>query len=208
MRLSELAPSPNERGLIVGTTGSGKSVLAKNLLSVYRYVLAVDTKQTLGSGDRGGGGMSGYALATSPGDLERMGKRYERLQYRPEFKFQNPDDLERIYSWVFRRGNTFLYTDELFDIHHFNVPPPSFRRCITSGRELGIGMLHATQRPRRIDPVVWTESEKFYVFKMRHPDDRRLLSGRIGDGALPPFGFFYTHDVEPFEPPVVRRLRL
>lgn len=208
MDLRELAPLPTERGVIIGATGSGKSTLARHIIALYRHVLVVDPKQTFGSGERGGGHLPGFALAKSPRELDRLGRRHERLQYRPDMDYQNPDDWERIYSWLYRRGNTYCYTDEAFDIHHYNRPPQSFRRCITSGRELGIGMLHATQRPRGIDRRILTEAERFFVFVLRDDDDRRFLSSRIGPGRLPGYGFWYTREAEPFAPPAVKRLKL
>lgn len=206
--LRDLAPAPNERGIIIGSTGSGKTTLARSILAQYRYVVAIDPKQTLGSGERGGGHLPGYALATTPRELERSARRYERVQYRPEMAYQNPDDWERVYNWSYRRGNHFSYTDELFDVHAWSRPPQSLRRILTSGRELGIGFLGATQRPRGIDRRLLTEAERYYVFHLRDPDDQRFLAARIGTGRLPPYGFWYSRDAEPFDPPAIRRLKL
>jgi DNA helicase HerA-like ATPase len=209
MDLRELAPTPSERGIIIGTTGSGKTTLATQLLRLYSRTVAIDPKQTLGAGgERRGAHLPGYELAATPRDLERLARRKEHIQYRPDLKHQNPDDWERIYDWIYRRGSTFVYTDEIFDIHHWSRPPNSFRRCITSGRELGIGMLHATQRPRGIDRRIITEAERFYVFHLRDPDDQRFLRSRIGIGRLPSFGFWYSLDREPFDEPAIKRLKI
>lgn len=208
MNLKEIAPLPSERGVIIGATGSGKTTLAKAILGLYRRTIAIDPKQTLGSGDRGGGHLAWYALARTPRELERLAKKVDHVQYRPEMKYQNPQEWERIYDWIYRRGNTFVYTDEIFDIHHWSHPPNSFRRCITSGRELGIGMLHATQRPRGVDRRILTEAERFYVFHLRDPDDQRFLKARMGEDRLASFSFWYTRDADPFDPPAIKRLKI
>lgn len=206
--LRDLAPLPNQRMLIVGTTGSGKSVLERHLLRLYSRSIVVDPKGTLGGGERGGGHLPGYELAKSPRELERLSRRHEHVQYRPEIRWQNQADWERIFSYIYRRGHTMLAIDELFDVHHWNRPPDSLRRCLTSGRELGIGFIGCTQRPRGIDRRIITESEIFAVFHLRDPDDRRFLQARIGPGRLPPYGFWWSKDAEPFAPPEVKRLHL
>ena len=208
MDLRELAPKQNERMLIVGTTGSGKSELEKHLLRLYSRTIVIDPKLTLGSGERGGGHLPGYELAQTPRDLERLARRHEHVQYRPDMKYQNPEQWERVFDWVYRRGKTLLAIDELFDVHEWNRPPPSLRRIMTSGRELGLGFIGCTQRPRGIDRRIITESEIHAVFHLRDEDDRRFLRSRIGEGRLPAYGFWWTKDAEPFAPPAVKRLKL
>lgn len=208
MDLRELAPKSNERMLIVGTTGSGKSELEKALLRLYSNTIVIDPKQTLGSGERGGGHLSGYVLAKTPRELERLARRHDHTQYRPDVRYQNMEDWERVFDWVYRRGKTMLAVDELYDCHSWNRPPNSLRRIMTSGRELGIGFIGCTQRPRGIDRRILTEAEHFCVFHLRDPDDQRFLRPRIGNGRLPSYGFWYSVDREPFAEPAIKRLKL
>lgn len=209
MNLRDLVPLPSERGIIIGATGTGKTVLGTRLIAYYRRVIAIDPKGTLGAGgERWGGHLRGYELASTPWELERIARKHDRVQYRPDMKFQNPDDWERVFSWIFRRGKTMVFTDEIADTHHHSFPPISLRRIITSGRELGIGHLGATQRPRHIDKRIMSEAERYYIFHLRDLDDRRLLKHRIGTGRLPSYAFWYSRDKEPFEDPIARKLRL
>lgn len=206
--LRQLAPKSNQRMLIVGTTGSGKSVLEQHLLRLYSRTVVVDPKQTLGSGERGGGHLSGYALAKTPMQLATLARRHKHVQYRPDVKYQNLGDYERVFDWVYRRGQMVLGIDELYDVHEWNRPPASLRRILTSGRELGLGFIGCTQRPRGIDRRIITESEVFAVFHLRDEEDRRYLRSRIGPGRLPAYAFWYTRDVEPFSPPSIKKLSL
>lgn len=211
MKLRDMAPLPSERGFIVGTTGSGKTTLATRLLRYYSRVVAIDPKGTLGSGGDGSGRhLPGYDLAKTPRELEFRTARSDHVQYRPDMKFQTPEQWERIFDFLYRQGHRLIYNDELADVHHFNMAPPSLRRIITSGRELAIAHLGATQRPRQIDRRIMSEAERWYVFHLRDQDDIRLMRslGRIGKQQLPEYSFWYTRDVSPFHPPAVRRIRI
>ena len=46
------------------------------------------------------------------------------------------------------------------------------------------------------------------MFHLRDPDDQRFLRARIGEGKLPSYGFWWSKDEEPFDPPAVKRLKL
>lgn len=208
MTIKDLLPSPRERAMLVGCTGCGKSVLGQRLIRHYPYVVAIDPKQTLGSGRRRGKGMEGFELVTTPSRLSGAGRRHNYLQYRPDMRYENPEDWERVFSWVWKRGNTMLYNDELADVMHHYMAPPSLRRCATAGREIGIGMISATQRPRGVEQRLLSEAEHWFVFHLRKPEDRKYLSERIGPGQLEPYAFWHSIDRQPFTEPRMLRLRL
>ena len=177
MSVSAIAPRRMERGTLVGCTGCGKTTLARELLAPYPCVVAIDPKCMLGSSEENpGGSLRGYYLCRSPEALAEAAKRYRRLQYRTDPEHQNFEDYDRVYWWLFRRRNTMVYTDEVKLVQKGREIPDGMRACVTSGRELGIGMLHATQRPRGIDTRLLTESEHFYVFRLRSRADRQYMA--------------------------------
>lgn len=194
MNLLEITPSETERGLVIGATGSGKTVLSRRLIQPFRYVVVIDPKATMGEGKRNGEPLPGFAMCRTPEELERAARKSDKLQYRPAPEYRDWIEYDRVYQWVYERGETMLYTDELFDTHNRNIAPPYLRACVTSGRELGISMLSATQRPRGIDRRLLTEAEHFYVFQLRDPDDQRFLKARIGPTRLRQYAFWYTVD--------------
>lgn len=172
-------PSPNSRGICVGSTGSGKSTLAKAIIRRFPHVLAIDPKPSLGLHDPIGH-LAGFALSRSPDELREQARSYAWLQYRPDSAYQTADWYDRIYAWAFRCGNRYVYTDELYLATPSTFAGPGLMACITSGRERGIGMLHATQRPTRIDQRAISECEYFYTFSLRKPEDRKRMADCSG----------------------------
>lgn len=180
LTLGKMRPSYNERAMIVGATGTGKTTLARQLLRPYSHILVIDSKCTYG----GKKGEPGYKMVSSPGGLKWIGGRTKLIQYRPNEDSQGVDDYNAVYKWAYRRGGILIYTDEAFLVHHGAYAPDWLRNCVTCGRELGIGMITGTQRPRGIDLRIMTEAEVFYAFALRHRDDRRRMAEMMGEDVM------------------------
>jgi hypothetical protein len=183
--LADIAPGTRQRGLLVGQTGCGKTTLGKWMLRNYSYCLALDPKISLGTSDaEPEGHLPGFELARSPEELAELAGSYDRLQYRPDPEYQQFEEWERVYRWVFDRKNTFVYTDETNLVCKGPYPTDGMRACVTSGRERGIGMLHATQRPANIPGILLSESEHFYVFRLEKLDDRRRMAEMMPEDVV------------------------
>ncbi len=117
--------------------------------------------------------------------------------------------MDRVFWWVLHRGNTYLYNDEAYRVHKNGKAPDGLLACITTGREKGIGMLTATQRPMKIDPALMSESEFGYVFQLRKKEDReRVAANMESDRLLVPatgHSFYYC---SPGREPVLMCLNL
>jgi hypothetical protein len=181
----------------VGQTGSGKTTLARRLIPRYSYVLALDPKIQLGATDEDPEGcLPGFTLARSPEELVEVAQDSDHLQYRPDPEYQGIETWDQVYRWAFDRRRTFIYTDEVNLVCRGNLPTDGMRACVTSGRERGIGMLHATQRPAGIPRILLTESEHYYVFRLEAKDDRkRLAEGEVPEVIIEqpaaPWWFYY-----------------
>lgn len=208
MGLKALMPARTERMLIVGTTGCGKTTLADRLLeaSTYGCILVIDPKCMYG----GVKGKEGYRLIRRPGDLKGMRKLDTRIQFRPDEKHSTVWDYDEVYRWAYRRQDIMVYTDETFAVMNRSYSPDGLRACITQGRELGVGMIFATQRPRGIDLRILTEAENFAMFSLRYRDDRKRMAEFMGEevmSPLPKFAFWHWR-VGVTGPPVPMRLQL
>jgi hypothetical protein len=177
LTLDKLRPKPDQRMILVGATGTGKTTLGRQLLAKYPTVIVIDSKCTYG----GKGGEPGYELVNNPRALRRLRASVDHIQYRPDENHQTVLDYDEVYKWCYRRQNLMVYTDEAFLVHHGSYAPDWLRACVTCGRELGIGMITGTQRPRGIDLRLMTEAEIFVSFDLRHKDDRKRMAEMGGD---------------------------
>jgi len=201
--LKQIRPKPDQRLILTGASGTGKTTLGRHLLRPFGSVIVIDSKCTYG----GKGGEPGYRLVTNPKALRGIGKSVKLIQYRPPPMHQNTGDYDAVYEWCYRRrGPLMIYTDEAFLVHHGSYAPDWLRACVTCGRELGIGMITGTQRPRGIDLRLMTEAENFVTFELRHRDDRKRMAEMMGDEVMqrPPRHAFWVWRAGDQEPSLCR----
>lgn len=190
LSLKTLRPKADERLIIVGATGTGKTTLARQILLPTKILIVIDSKCTYG----GKGGEPGFEMVSRPSQLKGLRSSVRRIQYRPDENHQTVDDYNEVYKWCYRRQDLTIYTDEAFLVHHGSYAPDWLRACVTCGRELGIGMVTGTQRPRGIDLRLLTEAEIFVSFDLRHRDDRKRMAEMGGDEFMerPPKHAFWA----------------
>jgi hypothetical protein len=174
MRLTtrHLLPSLTDRAFFVGTTGSGKTTLAQTLLMLRPYVVVLDSKRTIQWG--------GYHRVERLRDAVDLNA--SRIIYAPQVReFGDRGLLEGFFRWVFERRNTTVYVDELLLIMDSGGQFPWwYQACVAQGRERGVEVWSATQRPHRIPIVALSESEHYYVFRMAVREDRARIEGMTG----------------------------
>lgn len=167
-----LQPQRTDRIVLVGQTGSGKTTLARYLLSTAQpYRVVIDYKGTLDWDE--------YSRCNN---LKSLTKHKDKtLLYRPSLAESVDDDAKnRLWEWLYRRGNTTVYVDETAAATNGDVFPFYYGGCLMRGRELGIELWSATQRPTRIPQVVLSESEHVYAFRLRLPQDRERVEALTG----------------------------
>lgn len=175
--LKELMPKHDQRMLVVGATGTGKTTFSRELLKTVpkeQAILVIDPKCTYDPQE------DGYTMVRTPSGLNWWNGRKKRLHYRPHPLNQTVSDYDEVYRWAYNRGDIMVYTDETYLTMHHTMSPDWQRAVITCGRELGVGAIFATQRPSGIDLRVYTESEHKVCFYLANHNDRKRMSEEMG----------------------------
>jgi DNA helicase HerA-like ATPase len=191
--LADFQIKRSERVFIVGTTGSGKTTLAKALLYGSPNVIILDPKRTFTLPDTWK-----HETYTALREIENH-RGPQTAIYRPTID-ELETGVEGFFEWVFERGNTLLYIDEVMRVTRATRIGRGYATCLQLGRERGVGVWSATQRPANIPLVVMTESEHYFVFRLRNIEDRRRIYDYTGHPEFlkmprDQYGFWYYNDV-------------
>jgi len=177
MDFSRLIPAPSDRALFAGQTGSGKTTLARELLSHREYVVVLDGKGTID--------WPGYERATTLQHLyDSHPEKQPRLIFRPDYAtLANERAMDDFFRWVYDRRRTTLYVDETASVTRGDIFPFHYGACLMRGRERGVEVWSATQRPMRIPIIAQSEAEHAYIFRLRMPQDRQRIEQTTGIDA-------------------------
>jgi DNA helicase HerA-like ATPase len=180
----------NERVLIAGKTGSGKTWLASRLLAGVRRLVVLDPKANLDS----------WNLVQPNGWQWQQFSRGKAGRFRilPPITPDPAGWYETLFARLYAIGDLTLYIDEAYAV----VPPGSrpgqwLSALYTRGRERGIGVWAATQRPTWIPLFLLSEADWFLIFRLNLDADRQRLANLAGDRVLQKIpdqhGFFVYH---------------
>ena len=175
----------NERVVVVGATGSGKTFTALWLLRLFYkriQILIINT-----SDDEQIHKLDGIHVTKATQLTKYRFPQNPLLIYTPEASENNPVTLDSVLQWVYLRKNTFVYIDEGTNLND-GVPRPKegFLNCYTRGRRRNVGMMFATQRPVNVPLVVFTEAEWVFLHNLRRQKDRVIVADYTDDAMLPP----------------------
>lgn len=163
-----------QRGLIIGQTGSGKTYFATRLLMylplpVFVYNSKDDDTFTSFYKD----------LIVSTSNINQALELVDRYCYvnyiPPSEELLDKEKQSETLNMLYERQNLSVFFDEVGQVYQ----TPGFLNILTRGRSRKVTTLMATQRPVSISRFAFTESQKFYVFKIVDKRDREVVSNFI-----------------------------
>jgi len=168
----ELRISRDERVFFGGRTGSGKTTLADRLIRKLGYrTVVIDPKHSWD--------YPGYV-------------RSQRYDHHPETLrqvFRPRDDADDGWAdlvdylgdvWGYDVP-TVVYIDELTSVTTSRRAPRVLATLVRLGRQRGFGTWYASQRPKDVPSLFFTEAEHWCVFDLLTQDDRDKVAGYMGD---------------------------
>lgn len=186
----------NDRGVLIGKTGCGKTTLARFLIEDdnKRYSVTWNPK-----GSESIFFWENQHMVTSLRELEDAADEdIPRLIYTPDPLVAEDEQTQKeFFYWIYENKNRRLYIDEATAIAYRGYSIPRFLLAILNrGRERGISTLTATQRPSGVPMNILSESEHYYVFKTLLPQDRQRVEAITGisvedQASLDDHEFFY-----------------
>lgn len=159
---------PGERCFIAGTTGCGKTELAKQILQFCTNIYAIDSK--------GDFNLRNAIIVTSPSGIA-IKTDGRPVIYRPEPEFCNKEDYDLVLKWIYDRRNCTLYIDEAYGLSDNGITYPNYLKSIlTRGRSLNITVIACVQRPCSVPIVLLTEADIRYCMALDNEEDRKRMA--------------------------------
>ena len=164
-------PTTDKRTVIVGSTGSGKTVGACWLLSTrdfdVRPWIIFDFK-----GDE-------LIEALNPTEINVYGnppKKPGLYVVRPIP--ERDDEAVTAFLWkIWKQERTGIYIDEGYMLGRRNA---AYNACLTQGRSKRIEMIILSQRPRWMSLFTFSEANNFMVFNLTLEEDRKHIASFLG----------------------------
>jgi hypothetical protein len=175
-------PEYKERVLFMGENGSGKSVLARELLSAgYPRYVAIDSKGDFPTRE-------GDVVIKDPQD-KRWKSPPDHTIYRPPANFATGPWLSYIlhlcYARAQREGKQkpfIVYVDEGYFLSRTGHTQ-WLAGLAVSGRSMGVGLWVSSQRPRWIPTEVRTEAWRWFIFHLGYDEDEAEVVKYLKLGA-------------------------
>lgn len=178
-----------EHVCIIGSTGSGKTTLARDLLMWRRYVVYLQSK----TDDLI---WRGFRTAKQLKDIDLT--ESTRWKLRPSLARQGVEFWDAM-DMAYREGGWTVYMDEMYWLKHLGIEGKAVI-LLTQGRSEHVTCVVGVQRPAWVTRFAFSETRHFFSFGMN--DDRDIVAIREITGSkefaqevrgLAPYQFVYLN---------------
>lgn len=179
----------DQRVLITGKTGTGKTTLAKYLTQRLSRLIVIDTKGSLSDWN-----LEPYSDST----VKRLNNGEPcRIRVRAPMRGADNEFWDEVFFLALFAGSVTVYIDELFIVTPPNrKPPEGLGALYTQGREFEVGCWASTQRPAWIPLYTISECEHYFMFYLALDEDKNRMSAFMGKEVLQeiqdPYGYYYA----------------
>lgn len=145
---------PNDRIIIVSSTGGGKTTLAAYMTLQVQRLAVYDVKRELSW-------LPNSILVT---DIAQMTYRRREVFQPPPGMEGNPDLFERFAAGAYTAKNVMIWLDEAAFVTSPNYLPPTLKNILIAGRSQGVGCLALSQSGAGLShPMLWRGAQHVYV---------------------------------------------
>jgi len=161
---------------IAGRNGSGKTYLARNYLAGYTNVFCLDIKGTLVWPEVDERDLT---IVTNLRDVKKC--KTDKCIYKPDPEEMTPEFYDEFFKFIYERGNTIVWVDEVMGVTpNAQRIPFWYRAILTRGRELGVSAWSLSQRPSGINLLPISEARHILSFDLNLPQDRKRMAETTG----------------------------
>lgn len=162
--------------VILGKRGSGKTYLAKKVLSRYRRYLVFDT---LGEYKDEG------VVVQSLVELSEFWQKVYRGPFRIIYQPLDPEsEFDQICSQVWLCENLTFLVEEVDRYARPLAMSVPFKEIIQRGRHHDITFIGVTQRPHGVDKLITSQSKAMYIFNTTEPRDIKYFEDVVGSDVV------------------------
>lgn len=183
--LADISPKRDERLLIVGRSGTGKTTILKKLIEPMARtepVIIFDSKPDFDPVPAWKPSKNIYKKL--PGMLLFGQLKPGLYVYHTKYPDYADPMVGRICLAALKRKNVTLVFDEIMDFVRGTLVPMPIAKVLRQGRSKNVRVIVGSQRPAGIPRIALTEASKVIAFRLTSQDDRLRLSKEIAPDML------------------------